>query len=297
MKCKKDQKYYHLMLLPGMVFLFLFSILPMFGIIIAFQDFIPARGIFGSEWVGLKNFAYLFQMPDVGTAFLNTVIIAVAKIVLNFVVPVAFAIVLSEVTAHTIFKRTVQTIVYLPHFLSWVILAGILTNFLSLEGMVNWLIQFFGGDPVLFLASNQWFRKILIISDTWKGFGYSSIVYLAAILNIDPALYEAATIDGASRWQKIRHVTIPGMVPIMMLMLVLSLGNVLNANFDQVFNLYSPLVYKTGDILDTFVYRAGILGYQYSLGTAVGLLKSVISCILIVISYKLADKYAGYKIF
>ena len=295
MKNRKDQKYYHMMLIPGMIFLFLFCILPMFGIVIAFEDFKPAKGVFGSSWAGLKWFEYMFKLPDTKEIFFNTLIIAVAKIVLNLLVPLAFAIMLSEVPGKH-FRKVVQTVTYMPHFLSWVILAGILTNFLSLEGIVNSVVELFGGDPVQFLASNERCRTVLVVSDTWKGFGYSSIVYLAAIMNIDQQLYEAAAIDGAGRLKRIVHVTLPGMLPIIMLMLTLSLGSVLSANFDQVFNLYSPVVYKTGDIIDTWVYRAGLQGYQYSLATAVGLLKSVVSTILIVVSYKLADKFAGYRI-
>lgn len=296
MKNRKDQKYYHAMLIPGMIFLFVFAILPMFGIVIAFQNFKPAKGVFESDWVGLQWFEFMFKLPDTKEIFVNTLVISVSKIILNLIVPLVFAIILSEVTGKA-FKKFVQTVTYLPHFLSWVILAGVLTNFLSLEGFVNTIVELFGGDPIQFLADNNWFRKILVITDTWKGFGYSSIVYLAAITNIDPQLYEAAALDGASRFKRIIHVTIPGMLPIIMLMLTLSLGSVLSANFDQVFNLYSPVVYKTGDIIDTWVYRAGLLNNQYSLATAVGLLKSVVSTILIVTSYKLADKFAGYRIF
>lgn len=297
MRNLKDQKYYHAMLIPGMIFLFLFSILPMFGIVMAFENFKPTKGIFGSKWIGLENFKRMFLDPTVGQVFTNTVIIAVVKIVLGLVVPIIFALLLSEVPGKK-FRKTIQTITYLPHFLSWVILATILKNFLSLEGMVNAIVQWFGGDPVIFLQSNKWFRIILIVSDTWKGFGYASIVYLAAIMNIDPQLYEAAAIDGASRFKRIIHVTLPGMLPIIILMLVLSLGNVLSANFDQVFNLYNSVVYESGDILDTWVYRTAFgIGHNYGLATAVGLLKSVISTVLIVISYKLADKFAGYRIF
>lgn len=285
------------MLIPGMIFLLLFHILPMFGIVMAFENFKPTRGIFGSEWIGLENFRLMFLDPTVGQVFTNTVIIAVAKIVLGLIVPIIFALLLSEVPGKK-FRKAVQTITYLPHFLSWVILATILKNFLSLEGMVNTIVSWCGGDPVIFLQSNKWFRFILIVSDIWKGFGYSSIVYLAAIMNIDPQLYEAAAIDGASRFKRVIHVTLPGMLPIIILMLVLSLGNVLSANFDQVFNLYNSVVYESGDILDTWVYRTAFgIGHNYGLATAVGLLKSVISTVLIVISYKLADKFAGYRIF
>lgn len=296
MKNLKDQKYYHAMLVPGMLFLFVFSIIPMFGIVIAFQDFKPAKGIFESTWVGLKWFRYMFMLPDTKEIFTNTLVIAAGKIILGLVVPVVFAVLLSEVPGRK-FRKFVQTVTYLPHFLSWVILAGILTNMFSFEGIFNKIVELFGGKPELFLASNEWFRKILILSDTWKGFGYSSIVFLAAIMNIDQQLYEAAAMDGATRFQRVIHITLPGMKPIILLMLTLSLGNVLSANFDQVFNLYSPAVYRTGDIIDTWVYRSGLLGYQYSLATAVGLLKSVVSTILIVASYKLADKFAGYRIF
>lgn len=297
MKNRADQKYYHAMLIPGMIFLLLFHILPMFGIVMAFENFKPTKGVFGSKWIGLDNFKLMLRDPTVGQVFSNTVIIAVAKIVLGLIVPIIFALLLSEVPGKK-FRKTIQTITYLPHFLSWVILATILKNFLSLEGMVNAIVSWFGGDPVIFLQSNKWFRFILIISDIWKGFGYSSIVYLAAIMNIDPQLYEAAAIDGASRFKRVIHVTLPGMLPIIILMLVLSLGNVLSANFDQVFNLYNSVVYETGDILDTWVYRTAFgIGHNYGLATAVGLLKSVISTVLIVISYKLADKFAGYRIF
>lgn len=296
MSSKKDQIYYNLMLIPGMVILFTFAVVPMFGIIMAFQNFVPARGIWRSKWVGLSHFEYMFQMPDATQVFSNTLIIAVLKIIFGFLAAVVFAILLNEIRGR-FFKRTIQTFVYLPHFLSWVILAGILGNMLSFEGIINKAVTFTGSEPILFLASNFWFRPILIASDVWKGFGFSAIVYLAAITGIDPSMYDAASIDGANRWGRIIHVTLPGMMPTMVLMLTLSLGNVLNANFDQVLNLYNPIVYRTGDIIDTYVYRLGLLNYQYSFGTAVGLLKSFVSTILIVVSYKLADKYAGYRIF
>lgn len=296
MKNKRDQISYHIMLLPGMVFVAIFSLLPMFGIVMAFQNFQPAKGIFGSEWVGLQNFETLMLFPDVKNVILNTIIIAVSKLILNIIVPVIFAVLLNEVRNRTL-KRTMQTIVYLPYFLSWVILALMFQNIFSYTGMVNQLVQALGGEPVMYLISNDYFRPIVILTDVWKNFGYGAVVYLATITGIDPQLYEAGEIDGANRWDKMIHITLPALKGTIILMATLSLGNVLNAGFDQIYNMYSPLVYETGDIIDTYVYRMGLEKLQYSLGTAVGLFKSVISFVLILASYKLADKFAGYRIF
>lgn len=296
MKNKRDQISYHIMLLPGMVFVAIFSLLPMFGIVMAFQNFVPVKGIFGSEWVGLKNFETLMLFPDVKNVIVNTVIIAVSKLILNIIVPVIFAVLLNEVRNRTL-KRTMQTIVYLPYFLSWVILALMFQNIFSYTGMVNQLVQALGGEPVMYLISNDYFRPIVIFTDVWKNFGYGAVVYLATITGIDPQLYEAGEIDGANRWDKMIHITLPALKGTIILMATLSLGNVLNAGFDQIYNMYSPLVYETGVIIDTYVYRMGLEKLQYSMSTAVGLFKSVISFVLIVTSYKLADKFAGYRIF
>ena len=288
----------HLMLLPGLIIILIFSYVPMGGLIIAFQDFIPSKGLFGNqEWIGLKNFEYVFNLPGFGQAMKNTVIIAFWKIVLGLVVPIVFALMLNEV--HRIrFKKTVQTIVYLPYFLSWVVLGGIFLDILSPgSGVVNQLITALGGDEIFFLGDNDYFQGTLIVTDLWKNFGYGAIVYLAAILGIDTDLYEAARIDGANRWRQTWHVTLPGIRMIIVLMMVLSLGNVLNAGFDQVFNLYSKAVYESGDILDTFVYRLGLIDAQYGPATAVGLFKSVISTIFISVSYFLAYKLADYRVF
>ncbi|MFR8317845.1 MAG: ABC transporter permease [Catenibacillus sp.] len=288
----------HLMLLPGLIIILIFSYVPMGGLIIAFQDFIPSKGLFGNqEWIGLKNFEYVFNLPGFGQAMKNTVIIAFWKIVLGLVVPIVFALMLNEV--HRIrFKKTVQTIVYLPYFLSWVVLGGIFLDILSSgSGVVNQVITALGGDEIFFLGDNDYFQGTLIVTDLWKNFGYGAIVYLAAILGIDTDLYEAARIDGANRWRQTWHVTLPGIRMIIVLMMVLSLGNVLNAGFDQVFNLYSKAVYESGDILDTFVYRLGLIDAQYGPATAVGLFKSVISTIFISVSYFLAYKLADYRVF
>ena len=296
MRNARSSRAYHIMMLPAMLLLLVFSIAPMSGIVIAFEKFVPAKGIFRSKWVGLNNFKYMFNQPDSWQVLSNTVIIAVCKIVLNLVVPVIVALLLNEIRSRR-FKRTVQTIVYLPHFLSWVILGGILTNVLSLDGIVNRLLQALGMQPVLFLASNATFRPVVIITDVWKEFGFGSVIYLAAITGINETLYEAAEMDGANRMQRVLHVTLPGIMPTVVLMATLSLGNVLNAGFEQIFTLYNPMVYSTGDIIDTYVHRTGLVNAQYGLATAVGLLKSVVSMVLIAGSYKLAEKTVNYRIF
>lgn len=287
----------HLMILPGVICSFIFSYIPMLGIVMAFQKFVPAKGIFGSKWVGMANFEYIFMLPNFFQVLWNTVFIAVMKIVAGLVVPVVFALLLNEISKAA-FKKTIQTIIYFPYFLSWVLLGGILIDILSpSSGIVNSFLGIFGIEPIFFLGSEKWFPFTLVLTDSWKNFGYGTIVYLAALTAIDPTLYEAAMIDGATRWQQMLHVTLPGILPIVTLMTVLSLGNVLNAGFEQVFNLYSPQVYSTGDIIDTLVYRIGLIDAQYSVATAIGLFKSVISFVLIVISNKLANKYAGYRVF
>ncbi len=288
----------HLMLIPGLVLILIFSYTPMAGLVIAFQRFIPSKGMFGDQqWVGLDNFRQVFALPGFGQAMKNTVTIAFWKILLGLAVPIVFALLLNEVR-HTFFKKTVQTVVYMPYFLSWVVLGGILLDMLSPgSGIINQAIKGLGGKPVFFLGDNRTFQPTLIVTDIWKNFGYGAIVYLAAILGIDTDLYEAAQIDGANRWQQTWHVTLPGMRMIIVLMLVLSLGNVLNAGFDQVFNLYNAAVFESGDILDTFVYRMGLIDAQYGPATAVGLFKSVVSTLFISVSYFLAWRFADYRIF
>lgn len=289
---------FHLMIWVPLLFIIVFNYIPMVtGFSVAFKDYKPGLGIVDSPWVGLKHFETIFKTDDTLRALRNTLIIAVMKIIANLIVPIIFALLLNEVRCKW-FKRTTQTITYLPYFLSWIIMAGILTNILKTDGgLVNRIVEAFGHEPVFFLGSNDTFRATLVVTDVWKNFGYNTIVYLAALTGIDPALYEAAAIDGAGRWKQTIHVTLPGISMFIVLMTVLSIGNVLNAGFDQVFNLYNVSVYETGDIIDTLVYRLGIQQQQYSFSTAVGLFKSTVSFILIAGSNKLADKFAGYKVF
>lgn len=296
MYIKRFVKHYYIMLIPALLWLFFFSIVPMFGIVMAFQDYNPGMGILHSKFVGLKNFKYMFQMNDVKQVLCNTVVIAVGKIIGNIIFPLIFALLLNEFCIKRL-KRPIQTIVYLPYFLSWVILAKIVLNIFGYTGPINQLMEAFGRNPINFFGEPSLFQPLVIGTDIWKGFGYNTVVYLAAILGVDQSLYEAAAADGAGRFKRIWHITLPGIRTTVALLAILSLGNVLNAGFDQIYNLYNPLVYSTGDIIDTWVYRAGLENLQYSLATAVGLFKSVISVILIVIGYKLADKFTGYKLF
>lgn len=291
-----DQVHYYLMSAPGMIWLILFSIVPMVGIIMAFQDFNPGLGLFKSPFIGWENFEYLFSMRDTRRVIGNTFIIAGGKIIFNLLVPLIFALMLNEVRAAR-YKKTVQTIVYLPHFLSWVILASIIINIFGYDGIINKFYGLLGKEPTVFMGEASIFRGLLIGTEVWKEFGYNAVIFLAALTGINPTLYEAAAIDGASRWQSTLNVTLPGLVSTFVLLTVLSLGGVLNAGFDQVFNLYNPMVYSTGDILDTWVYRMGLTKLQFSLATTAGLFKSVISFAMISTSYLFAYKYADYRIF
>lgn len=287
----------YLMLLPAVVIMLIYSYGPMIGNVIAFQRFLPGKGLFGSKFIGLENFRYMLKVPGIWNVVYNTIFIAFMKIVAGIIVPVTVALLLNEV-ANITFKRTVQTIIYLPYFLSWVILSGILITILSpSEGVVNQLLGYVGIKPIFFLGDERIFPYTIVVTDVWKNFGFGTIVYLSALTGIDPNQYEAAIIDGANRWQQTRYVTLPGISTTIILLSVLSIGNILNAGFEQIFNLYSPSVYKTGDIIDTLVYRMGLENYQFGVATAVGLMKSVVALIMIAASNKAAQKLAGYKVF
>lgn len=283
------------MLIPGIIVIFIFAYVPLYGLIIAFEKYNPGLG-FASPWVGWDNFTYLFKQPNFVRTIRNTFVISVMKLLGGILVPVFFSLLLNEVRS-TRLKRTFQTLVYIPNFLSWVILAGVLTDILASDGILNMAITAVGLPAVKFLDDPSIFPFTMVVSDIWKGFGFGTVVYLAALTSIDPQLYESAILDGATRFQKIRYITVPMLLPTIILMLVLALGGVMDAGFDQIYNLYSPIVYETGDIIDTYVYRLGFQQAQYSVGAAVGMFKSAISCVLVGLSYILADKCAGYRIF
>ena len=294
-RLKKDYPLYLMLLLP-VIFIFIFRYLPMFGIVIAFKNYLPAKGLSGSAWVGLGNFKILFGMPGFFKALKNTVIIALSKIIAGILVPVTFTLLLNELRSAGL-KKGIQTLIYMPHFISWVLLSGIFFKLLGGSGIVNQFLGIFGIKPVIFLGDNRWFRKTILITHIWKEFGYGTIVYLAAVAGVNVDLYEAAQVDGAGRFRQMWHVTMPALIPTILLMTALNIGNILNAGFDQVFNLYSSAVYETGDIIDTLVYRVGLGGGQFGISTAAGLFKSLISMVLLISSYRIAYKTTGYRVF
>lgn len=287
------QKTLYLMLLPCVIYLIIFSYAPMYGIVLAFKDFNMLKGIINSPWVGFKHFEALFADSYFQTVTWNTLKISLMRLLFGFPVPIILALLLNEVRINK-FKRTIQTIIYLPHFISWIIIAGILKVFLTTDGgIVNQVIMLFGFEPVPFLTSNTYFIPMLIVSDILKEAGWGTIIYLAALAGVDPEQYEAAMIDGANRWKRLIYITLPGISVAISIMLILSLSGILNAGFDQIFNLYSPLVYETADIIDTYVFRIGLLSGKYSLATALGLFKSIIALILILITNKMAKALGG----
>lgn len=291
----------YLLLVPALVFVLIFHIIPMYGITLAFKDYdmfltdSPFRSILESPWVGLKYFRKLFARPEFIDAVRNTLIISVAKIVFVFPLPIIFAILLNEVKSSK-FQKVLQTVVYLPHFLSWAVVAGIFVSLLGSTGLVNSFLVSAGFDKIDFLMSNHLFRPVLIFSDAWKEVGWSSIIYFAAIAGLDQECFEAARVDGANRMQQIWYVTIPGLMPTIVLMLILRVGSIMNAGFGQVLAMYNPTVYETGDIIETYIYRIGLGKMDFSTGTAVGLFNSIIVLILVVSSNAVAKKMSGKSI-
>lgn len=290
------QKHYLLMTLPGLLWMIFFNFVPMGGIVMAFQNFNPGKGFLGSKWVGLNNFRYLFMMRDSTRVITNTLIIASSKVIFNLIVPLIFALMLNEVR-NLKYKKAVQTAVYLPHFLSWVILSSVVLNIFGLNGVVNQVLSLFGVEPVIWFSESIYFRQLIVGTEVWKEFGFNAVIFLAALAGIDPTFYEAAAIEGCSKWRSVWKITLPCIASTIVVVGVLGLSNVLNAGFDQVYNLYNPMVYSTGDILDTWVYRIGLVNLQFSLATTAGLFKSVVSFVMIVTSYVLAYKLADYRIF
>jgi putative aldouronate transport system permease protein len=296
---RKRNRPLHIMMLPAVLLLFVFNYIPMVGLLMAFQDFQPKLGAIGlikSPWAGLKYFKQLFLRDDFMQTLYNTVNISFMKLVFMFIVPLIIALLFNEVHNMKL-KRTIQTIVYIPHFISWVILAGILKEVLGLDGLLNNIITSMGFEQIFFLGTPSIFPAVLVSTDVWKEFGFSTIIFLAAITGVDPVLYEAAQIDGAGRMKQVWHVTLPGIRNILILCIVISLGGILNAGFEQILLLGSAPVASTGEVIDTLVYRVGLGKMLYSLSTAFGLFKSVIALILVSLSYWLAKKFANYTIF
>ncbi|MCY9656503.1 ABC transporter permease subunit [Paenibacillus chondroitinus] len=286
----------HLMLVPGVILTLIYAYGPMAGIIMAFQNFEPLSGFFKSKWVGFDNFTYVFHLPDFNQVLWNTLLISIFKMILFLLVPLILALLLNEITKKW-FAGLIQSSIFLPFFLSWTVLGGVIIELFSLNGPVNGLISLMGLKPILFMLNNDWFRGIIIGSDVWKGMGYNMIIMLAAITGINMSLYEAAEVDGGGKWKQMLHITLPGLAPMLILLGVLSLGNILNAGFEQILLMYNPTVYQGSDIIDTFVYRLGMFSQQFGPAAAVGLFKSIISLGLVSISYYAAYKYNNYRIF
>ncbi|MGO4346101.1 ABC transporter permease [Paenibacillus sp. MCAF9] len=294
-KIKKYKQYRVLliMMIPAVVYYILFHYLPMYGVLLAFKDFKITQGIIGSPWAGLHHFEKIMNDTYFYTVLKNTLIISLSKLVFGFPVPIIFALLLSEIS-NMKFKRLAQTVSYLPHFISWVVMAGIFFTLFSLDGPINGIVKLLGGDPMLFLADDRYFRTILVATSIFQGFGWGSIIYFAAISSIDPQLYEAAVLDGAGRFKRMVYISIPMLAPVIAIMLILSMSGILDAGFDQIFNMYNVKVYNVSDIIDTYVYRKGLIEMNYSYATAVGLFKSVVALILIVIVNKIV-KWIGGK--
>ncbi|SDE55418.1 putative aldouronate transport system permease protein [Paenibacillus sp. UNCCL117] len=289
-------KWLYIFLIPGLLYFLIFKYVPMFGIVIAFKDLSIAKGIWGSEWIGFSNFETLFSSSHFLRVLRNSLLLSAYQIIFGFPAPVILALMLNEVRIMA-FKRVTQTILYLPHFISWVVLAGIVINFLSpTAGIVNQIVTAFGHEPIKFLQEPQYFRSIIVSAEIWKGVGWGTIIYLAAMTGIDPTLYESAKIDGASRMQRIFYITIPGIATTVIIMLLLNLGNILDNGFEQVFLLYNPVTYETGDIFETYTYRIGLQDGRLSYATAVGLFKSVVGFMLIISANYAARKISGKSI-
>lgn len=287
----------HLMLLPGILAVLAFVYVPMLGSVMAFQNYKLTTGFFRSEFVGLDNFRFAMSANNFWGVVRNTLFIAFGKLLLGLIAEVLFALLLNEVMIKPL-KKFFQTAIYLPYFMSWVILSGIFINILSPgSGLVNQFLGIFGIEPIYFLGNKTWFPIIMVLTDTWKTFGYGAVIFLAALTGIDKNLYEAAQIDGADRMQQTIHITLPGISTMIILITIMGIGNIFSAGFDQIFNMYSASVYETADIIDTLVYRLAIGQGQFAISAAVGLMKSVVSFILIAIAYLAADKFADYKIF
>jgi putative aldouronate transport system permease protein len=291
---QKLRRYWPLyaLLLPGVVYYLIFRYWPIYGLVLAFKDFQIFEGIMGSPWVGFQHFKTLFDSPMFLRSIRNTVVISFLKLVIGFWPPIILALMLNEVRS-TVSKRVIQTVSYLPHFLSWVIIYGVLLALLGpARGLVNQWIKSLGGEAIPFLTDKNWFIVVVVLSDIWRSAGWGAIIYLAGLTAIDPTLYEAATIDGASRLQQVWHISIPGIRSVIVLLLILRLGYMLNAGFEQIYILYNPLVYETADIVDTWVFRNGIEQFRFSIATAASVFRSVIGLLMVLAANRLAKRFA-----
>lgn len=282
-KLKRDvirNKYVYIMAIPVVLYYILFHYVPMCGLVIAFQDYNLVKGIGGSQWVGFKNFMDFFQGYEFWRLLKNTLLLSFELIIFTFPAPLILALLINEVKCNP-FKRMVQTVSYLPHFISLVVICGLVVNFTSSEGVLNQILALFGGEPSTWLMRKELFHPIYIISDMWQQVGWNSIVYLAAIAGIDPGLYEAAAIDGAGRWKRLWNITLPSLIPTITILFIMRIGNVMTLGHEKIILLYNPVIYETSDIISSYIYRRGMLDASYGFSAAVGLFNSVVNCILL----------------
>ncbi|ARU52115.1 putative aldouronate transport system permease protein [Cellulosimicrobium cellulans] len=288
---RKDWRLYTFLVVP-VLFLLVFRYLPMLGNVIAFRRFRPGGSVFGDEWVGFRYFEMFIQNQQFWQVFWNTVILGLLTLLICFPLPIVFALLLNELRSRR-FKKIVQTVSYLPHFMSIVIVAGLVLQLTSVNGTVNQIVEAFGGDPVAFMQQPEWFRTIYVSSEVWQTVGWGTILYLAALTTIDDQLYEASRIDGANRWQQTWHITLPGIRPTMMVLLILNIGSFMAVGFEKVLLLQNPLVYSTGDVISTYLYRVGIQSAQFSYGTAIGLFEALIGLVLVLSANAVSRRLTG----
>lgn len=299
MRIKRElvkNRYLYLLAIPVIAFYALFLYGPMFGLVIAFKQYNIGQGILQSKWVGFQYFQEFFKSIYFSRTLLNTFIISFADILFGFPLPIIFALLLNELRG-TRFKKTVQTVTYLPHFISMVVICGMITDFFSTDGVISRLIAMLGGENMNYLASPKWFRTIFVGTNVWQSFGWNSIIYLAALTGVDAQLYEAATIDGAGRFKQLWHVTLPGILPTIMIMLIMRLGQVLSVGYEKIILLYSPSTYNVADVISSYVYRIGIGGSRYSYSAAVGLFQSVINVLMLLLANRLSAKFSETSLF
>nr|WP_263326312.1 ABC transporter permease subunit [Neobacillus sp. Marseille-Q6967] len=282
----------YLFLLPALIYFIVFHYVPMYGVLIAFKDFVATKGIMGSPWVGFKHFERFFESYQFWTLIKNTLGLSVIQLIVGFPLPIFLALMLNQIRSEK-YKRFVQTVVYAPHFISVVVLAGMIYVFFSNNGLINNIILLFGGDPISFMAKPEWFKPLYIASGVWQETGWAAIIYLAALAGVSPELHEAAVMDGANKWQRIFHVDIPAIMPTAVILLILSVGNIMNIGFEKAYLLQTPMNQPAAEIIPTYVYKMGLQQAQYSFAAAVGLFNSVINLILLVAVNKFAKKLSG----
>ncbi|MGO4375247.1 ABC transporter permease [Paenibacillus sp. MCAF20] len=296
MKQYWTNKYLFIMFIPVIAYYVIFHYAPMYGVLIAFQDYKLLQGVSGSPWVGLANFKELFSSDYFFSVLANTLILNFYKLLIGFSAPIILALMLNEVM-HGWFKKVVQTISYMPHFLSWIVISGLIIEFLSpSRGPINIILAHFGLEPIFFITEPQWFRSILVSSDIWRNVGFSTIIFLAAIAGINPEMYEAAEVDGINRVQRIWFITLPSMAPVIVIMLILATGSIINDDFEQVFNLLNAKVLDVGEVLSTYTYKEGLTQMNFSYAAAVGLFKNLVALILVLTANQAAKKFTDESI-